>query len=359
MSRAYKIRFAKVLIAFSIILIFIGIFIHVESTNKFSDPVKDVEVVISDSDDDISITTVDEEVITVEDKSDNITDKNQEVVVPNGSSDITNNDFTTDANTNSDIIPNDIITVPNTENNNVVVTPPADVSPSIVENNNNLRSDIQKKYGIKVKYGDETDGYSVGGLSTVMLADNNIIQESLNNLSSSLALYPTDFFKEMRNKGFSLTIYLIQKYSTKNVTGITDHSSKDVVISIATDFDLASSLNHEVFHYIDYYVIEEGGSYASWGNYNPPRYNYGNVDSKLSYNRTFSEDAYFVNNYAQTDEYEDRASTFEYMMADSKASCLNYGKTVWLKAKYMAEQIDYFYETVSPNVTEYWERFIY
>ena len=314
---------------------------------------------ISDSDDDISITTVDEEIMTVEDKTDNNTSENEEILVPDDFSNITNNDFTTNSNTNSDAITNDTITVPNNENNNTVVVPPVDDLPSIVETNNSLRSDIQKKYGIKVKYGAETDGYSVGGLSTVMLVDNNVIQTALNNLSNNLALYPTDFFKEMRESGFSLTIYLIQKYSVKNVTGITDHSSKDVVISIATDFDLASSLNHEVFHYIDYYVIEEGGSYTSWVNYNPPKYEYGNVDNKLSYNRTFSEDAYFVNNYAQTDEYEDRASTFEYMMASSKASCLNYGKTVWLKAKYMAEQIDYFYDTVSPNVTEYWERFIY
>ena len=46
------------------------------------------------------------------------------------------------------------------------------------------------------------------------------------------------------------------------------------------------------------------------------------------------------------------------MMATSKASCLNYGKRIWLKAKYMADQMDLFFETVSPNVTEYWERYL-
>ena len=47
------------------------------------------------------------------------------------------------------------------------------------------------------------------------------------------------------------------------------------------------------------------------------------------------------------------------MMKKNKASCLNYGKTVWLKAKTMSEQIDYFFNTVNPTVTEYWERHIY
>ena len=44
------------------------------------------------------------------------------------------------------------------------------------------------------------------------------------------------------------------------------------------------------------------------------------------------------------------------MMFANKASCLNNGKPVWKKAKYMAEQLDYYFNSVSPNVTEYWER---
>ena len=46
------------------------------------------------------------------------------------------------------------------------------------------------------------------------------------------------------------------------------------------------------------------------------------------------------------------------MMADSKASCLNHGKTVWRKANLIKNTLEAVFSTVSPNITEYWERFI-
>ena len=86
--------------------------------------------------------------------------------------------------------------------------------------------------------------------------------------------------------------------------------------------------------------------------------NYGTIINNFSYDNTFAESSYFVNNYAQSAEAEDRASTFEYMMADSKASCLNHGKTVWRKANLIKNTLEAVFSTVSPNITEYWERFI-
>ena len=44
------------------------------------------------------------------------------------------------------------------------------------------------------------------------------------------------------------------------------------------------------------------------------------------------------------------------MMFDAKAACLNRDKPVWKKAKYMADQLDNYLNSVSPNVVEYWER---
>ena len=107
------------------------------------------------------------------------------------------------------------------------------------------------------------------------------------------------------------------------------------------------------------YIYSKGARYTSWATLNPNDFAYGNISSLFSYTGTLSEDAFFVNNYAQTDEFEDRASTLEYMMKSNKINCFNQGKTVWLKAKTMSEQIDYFLSSVSPNVVEYWERFVY
>ena len=85
---------------------------------------------------------------------------------------------------------------------------------------------------------------------------------------------------------------------------------------------------------------------------------YGTIYNDWSYNNTFSQEAYFVNNYAQVSATEDRASTFEYMMAPSKASCLNENMPVWKKAKYMARTMELTIRCVNSDTTEYWERFL-
>ena len=101
-----------------------------------------------------------------------------------------------------------------------------------------------------------------------------------------------------------------------------------------------------------------GGKYSSWSSLNPLDFNYGFINNENSYNLTFNDMSYFVNNYAQTDPAEDRASTFEYMMASNKSSCLNKNMPIWHKAKYISEMIDLFFTSVSPSIIEYWERFL-
>lgn len=222
--------------------------------------------------------------------------------------------------------------------------------------NNNLRNNIQEKYGINVKYGEELNNYSVGDLSTVIVTDNVTINSSLSKLNYDLSLYPSNFFKEFNKKGLSLSIYLIKRYSLDNVTGITDSTNKNVIISIATDYSFSESLHHEIYHYIENYIYLNGGSYSTWNQLNPGDFNYGSANYQLAYTKTNRADSYFVNMYAMESEFEDRASTFEYMMATDKISCLNYGNTIYLKANYMSNLIDLFFDTVSPNTLEYWER---
>ena len=112
-----------------------------------------------------------------------------------------------------------------------------------------------------------------------------------------------------------------------------------------------------IYHYLENFITKfKGANYNSWNTLNLSNFTYGSARSDLSYNRTYSEDAYFVNNYAQTSANEDRASTFEYMMFTNKASCLNANKPVWKKAKFMSQLLEKYLESVKPEVTEYWER---
>ena len=183
------------------------------------------------------------------------------------------------------------------------------------------------------------------------------IYNKLYELKNVLSKYPKGLFSEIKNGGIPLTIYLINSYSDPDITGVTDSSYNYANISIATIFPLEESFYHESYHYIERYLLKKGANYNSWDNLLPQDFSWGTIDGNLSYSNTFSEDSYFVNNYAQTSASEDRASTFEYMMADTKASCLNKNKTIWLKAVYMSRTIDSVLESVKPDVVEYWERF--
>lgn len=306
---------------------------------------KPTEELIKENDD--SITTTEKEANN-DAKTNNNTKDNKSNNSKSNSSNNSNNNTTTGAIVNNNN---------NVTNNTSPKTNPTVPSPTYVDPNNQLRINIENQYNVNIIYGSETNGYVVGGMSTSAISNQNRISSALNSLRTCLSKYPTNLFNEI-HAVYPLNIYLIDKYSTPNVTGVTDSSNRTVNISIATAYPFDVSLHHELYHYIEHYMFARGASFNTWNSLNPSGFNYGNVNTNLAYSRTLSPDAYFVNEYAMYSDAEDRASTFEYMTSGSKASCLNSGKPVNLKAKYMAQTMEYYINSVSPSVTEYWERFL-
>ena len=308
---------------------------------------------------DVSISTVNNEgaegFSSGKDTNDNNVNSNTNNIINNNSS---NNNENVSGDNNQNIVtpvePNvPVEEVPSTEIGDDSLT----TEEVVIDENDTLRKNIENKYGIFVKYGNETEGYKVDTLSTVSLTDKAEIKTALLDMQNTISLFPEDLFWELKNNGYPLTIYLIKNYSIENITGITESYSNRVNISIATKFSFGETFNHEVYHYLENFITKfKGASYSSWNTLNLSNFTYGSAISDLSYNRTYSEDAYFVNNYAQTSANEDRASTFEYMMFTNKASCLNTNKPVWKKAKFMSQLLEKYLESVKPEVTEYWER---
>ena len=307
------VDFARILMAISVILLFYGIFLDIHDRNKVIDPIKDTTV-INNNDNQISITPSDGNKVV---DNSNVNDGN-----------ITNNDNLT-----------------------------------IDEINDNLRKEIEKKYNIYIKYGDETENYSVKSgtttISTNPIINSNVINNQLHYLNDTLSLYPNGMFKEIKNGGIPLTILLIDSYSESSITGVTDSTYDYANISIAAMYSFEESFYHESYHYIERYMFKKGANFNSWDSLNPNGFNWNTIDGNLSYSNTFSEDAWFVNNYAQTAATEDRASTFEYMMASSKASCLNNGSNVWKKANYMAQMIRQVLNSVKKSSSVRWEQYLY
>ncbi|MBQ9019315.1 MAG: hypothetical protein IJ097_03260 [Bacilli bacterium] len=262
----------------------------------------------------------------------------------------------------TEIVPGNIIkNIKDNESNRVVNNKKISTHTNELDNiNSKLRNEIENKYGVEVLYGKETENYTVGGVSTTELTDSNLTNKRLNELNCVLGLYPNGLFKEIKNGGIPLTIILVNNYSENSITGVTDSSYDYADISIAAIYPFAESFYHESYHYIERYMFKLGASFSSWDKYNPKDFTWGTIDGSLSYSNTFKENAYFVNNYAQTMETEDRASTFEYMMANTKASCLNKNTTIWNKATYMAEMMRFTLDSVSdiPEGEVYWEELL-
>ena len=304
--------FAYLLISISIALIFTGVIIQISvSSRTILDPVDDVVLVNEDD----STVHIDKPISTTvsKDEEKNNKHKNQKNIL---------------------------------EINNLETL------------NKNILEEIETKYGIVVLFGEDTIGYSVGGIDTVPLDSNESIYEALSKIKKCLNNYPSDLFLEIKNGGIPLTIVLIKNYFDMNVTGVTDSSYSYAKISLATIHPLEESFYHESYHYIERFLLKKGANFNNWNSLNPVGFRYGQIYSSNSYSNSFLENAPFVNNYAQTMDTEDRASTFEYMMAEEKANCFNKGQIIWRKALNIARTMEYVLDSVKPTVTEYWERFL-
>ncbi len=389
MTNKRLLSLGKVLFALSFLFIFTGLYLDFEEKNSFSDPIKDTTLIAGGGK--VIISTTDGTVVEDVDIGNENSDTESETDILNNDSSSTENvvpssptvpeseNVQTPATMPEVIVPSEPVPEPdpvpepvpdssNTTDSTPEVGAPTDdskeettVIPTIEETNNILRRTIEDTYGIKVMYGSETDGYSAGTMAAVSITDSNVIKSGLEQLNTALALYPTDFFREFGNSNFNLKVYLVQRYATANVTGITELYGNNVIISISMDYSFAESFHHETYHYIEHYIERRGGEFSIWNTYNPVNFVYGGTANlKLSFNRTWDASAPFVNNYAQSDADEDRASTFEYMTASSKASCYNsVDYPIWKKSSYMALMIDTYFDTVDSSVIDYWERFIY
>lgn len=359
MSNKSRIILARVMIFCSVILIGSGVYLNLQETKPIIDPVSDVTTPDNDS---VIITTNDgmPPTATNDNDSDKTGNSDNATAVPNDSTSSDTpvpNNTTTSGNTGS---------TGNTSGTNTNSTPSPSPAPEpepepapVVDQNVIFRKSIEDTYGVKVFYGNETSGYSVGGMSTTVIPDSSI-SSALTQLNDALATYPVGFFQEFLNKNINVNVYLIKNYSANNVTGVTDTSFKRINISIAMDFPFNESFHHEVLHAIEYYIERSGGKFTSWNSFNPADFSYGSENKDYSYSVTGEASSYFVNNYAQVSQSEDRASTFEYMTASKRYSCFDsHGYPIWKKSDYLSRMIDTYFNTVTPEVIDYWERYVY
>ena len=274
----------------------------------------------------------------------------------NNNSSSTNNTNKPNQNTNNNT---------NIDNNDNTVLPeekPPVVEKTQAEKNDEYRKQLQNKYSVKIAYKDELGNYTINGYGSDKLNDDNKINNCLGEINKTLKNYPNGFFKEMKDYGMPLTIYLVNSISG-NVSGLTDAKDKsDIKIMIAPASLFENTLNHEIMHYIDSYIKVKGYSIdinITMKDVNPIGFTYGDTSNEYVYYFTSIDNAYFLSAYGKTNYLEDRAVIFSDLMTRTFTKDYYADSTpINKKAKLISSQIKEHFNTLSNTGRYYWDRFL-
>lgn len=274
----------------------------------------------------------------------------------NNNSSSTNNTNKPNQNTNNNT---------NIDNNENTVLPeekPPVVEKTQAEKNDEYRKQLQNKYSVKIAYKDELGNYTINGYGSDKLNDDNKINNCLGEINKTLKNYPNGFFKEMKDYGMPLTIYLVNSISG-NVSGLTDAKDKsDIKIMIAPASLFENTLNHEIMHYIDSYIKVKGYSIdinITMKDVNPIGFTYGDTSNEYVYYFTSIDNAYFLSAYGKTNYLEDRAVIFSDLMTRTFTKDYYADSTpINKKAKLISSQIKEHFNTLFNTGRYYWDRFL-
>lgn len=253
----------------------------------------------------------------------------------------------------------------NINNNENTILPeekPPVVEKTQAEKNDEYRKQLQNKYSVKISYKNELGNYTINGYGSEKLNDDNKINNCLGEIDKTLKNYPNGFFKEMKDYGMPLTIYLVNSISD-DVSGLTDAKDKsDIKIMIAPASIFEKTLNHEIMHYIDTYIKDKGYPIDinnTMKDVNPVGFTYGDTSNDYVYYFTSVNNAYFLSAYGKRNYLEDRAVLFSDMMTRTiKKPFYNDGTPINKKAKLISSQIKEHFNTLSNTGRYYWDRFL-
>lgn len=199
------------------------------------------------------------------------------------------------------------------------------------------------------------------------------IQYALGELDDALDQYPKDFFRQFRNevqqKG--ILILLVEDISDDlNVIGICYTMGDWTIVAVdITSGQVLQTYYHELWHAMEFKMMEDNPMVFQpevWDACNPEGYFYTydttpgyiyDVENTL-FNDERKENIYFIDPYAKTNPYEDRARLMEYVMySDYYAGRIVNIPALRKKLEIMAGAVRESFDTTGWK-TPYWERYI-
>lgn len=222
--------------------------------------------------------------------------------------------------------------------------------------NLSLANKIEEKYDVDIYYG---EGVNLESVNAINITDSEKVFGMLKDLKLALDKYPTGLINEIEKEGYTVSIYLVDKF-VNNIEALANRNTiGQFNIYLSDSLDLERAFHHELYHILDYYIkLETVERYALWDKYNPNDFEYTNdvneITNKYVYNG--QSGAYFVTMYAKYSEKEDRAETFAEMMTANRMEIFfNEGEYIKSKIDLIVNVLKNTFETVRLKESLAWE----
>lgn len=231
--------------------------------------------------------------------------------------------------------------------------------PQPVDQLNQLRRQIEARYGVKVFYtAGEVQAYRPQGRVVTPLSDDKA-KAALNEINQVLGKYPAGFFQEFKNNNMQLSFYLIWAVANDAFNGLADTQFMNNPKITLTYKNILFSMtaNHEIMHAIDSFMeikVYPATPYSEHFKLNPPGFVYGADNDQ--YVLFHDNQPYFTTAYGKTNVREDRAEVFRFMMRDYNTGDWFKHPHLNQKAWLIARQIDANFH--SADLQAYWMRFL-
>lgn len=232
------------------------------------------------------------------------------------------------------------------------------------EYNLKLIAALEKIYSFKIYYGDSSTKFAES-VNAVNISDSEKVTSMLTNLAFALQKYPTDIIREMKEKGYSVSIYLVDHFTNSNVALANRNSNNEFRIYLSNNSSFERAMHHEVYHILEYYMGLEYGLdniFVSWDDLNPKDFKYTEDINKITANYVYNKDpnnpSYFITLYSKYSAKEDRAEIFaESMMLKGKPDFYS-RKAIKDKAELIYKNLDEYFKGAKENMPNFWERYL-
>ena len=223
---------------------------------------------------------------------------------------------------------------------------------------------IYNEYGVEVKIKNEADLYfEVFRESTEGAREFDVINDSLDYIEEVAKLFSKEFFNEFIHDEYTgFRIYLVSKINSDFQMSGEELKYYDKYVIIVDTSEVKRTICHEIMHALeDVSNTKDKNIFDKWEIYNPKGFKYTEEydpnASPYMYSAENNEaNVYFVDNYSQVNELEDKARILENILMKTD-SMIKDNPYLLRKAKYLVEEIIKYYPMLKDiDMLNYYEK---